>query len=71
MAHLEHVGRMALDFLESGADENLTRVFMLLHDVDDWKLFPGKTDQSENAVKYLHAAGVSDTGIKVVCADLL
>ena len=51
MARLEHVGRMALDFLESGADENLTRVFMLLHDVDDWKLFPGKTDQPENAVK--------------------
>lgn len=62
--HMFRVEQMALQFGGSSRNPNLVSTIALLHDVDDYKLFPASGNEQPNAHKILLHAGLQDDAIK-------
>lgn len=56
--HTARVARLALDFLPDGGDPRLTSLIAMLHDADDYKLFPAASGGTPNADRIMASAGV-------------
>lgn len=61
--HILRVERMALDFLPAGGDRGLCSLVALLHDADDYKLFPeNRSGGTPNADRIMASALVPPAG---------
>lgn len=68
--HMFRVEQMALRFGESGSDKNLISTISMLHDADDYKLFPESRNEQPNAKKILLNAGLRDEVIEQALQEI-
>lgn len=69
--HILRVERMALEFLDGDGDMLFTSLIALLHDADDYKLFPGnRSGGTPNADRIMRLAGVPEDVRDIVRSEI-